>query len=225
MGDVRFSVESREASGKGAARRLRSQGLAPGVVYGGGREATAIAFDVAALERLIETSHGGLNSLIDLEGNSPAAGRTVIAKDLQREPVRGRITHVDFYEVNLKQRIAVSVPVHLTGTPEGVVLGGVLDQQLREIELLCLPSSIPDDIQSDVTALELGDSLHISDLVLPAGVELHTDDSLTVATVLVPRGLRDGEGEPETEGEAAAEGETEAASEEGGEAKAEGSES
>ena len=221
MGDVSFSVESREATGKGAARRLRSRGLAPGVVYGGGREATAIVFEVAAFERLIETSHGGLNSLIDLEGSSPAAGRTVIAKDLQREPIRGRITHVDFYEVNLKEKIAVAVPVHLVGTPEGVVLGGVLDQQLREIELLCLPSSIPDEIQSDVSALELGDSLHISDLVLPAGVVLHTDDSLTVATVLVPRGLREGEGEPEIVGEA----ETETAAEEGGDATAEGSES
>jgi large subunit ribosomal protein L25 len=225
MGDVSFSVESREATGKGAARKLRSRGLAPGVVYGGGREATAIAFDVAALQRLIETSHGGLNSLIDLEGNSPVAGRTVIAKDLQREPIRGRITHVDFYEVNLKEKIAVSVPVHLVGTPQGVVLGGVLDQQLREIELLCLPGSIPDDIQFDVTALELGDSLHISDLVLHAGVELHTDDSLTVATVLVPRGLREGEGEPELETETEGEAETETATEEGGEAPAEGSKS
>ena len=95
MGDVKFAIEARDSRGKGSARQLRQRGFAPGVVYGGGREATSIAFDVSALERLLETSHGGVNTLIDLEGESPAAGRTVIAKELQREPVRGQITHVD----------------------------------------------------------------------------------------------------------------------------------
>lgn len=215
MGDVTFAVEAREGRGKGAARKLRQRGLVPGVVYGGGREATAIALDVAGFERLLETSHGGLNTLIDLAGDSAAAGRTVIAKDLQREAVRGQITHVDFYEIDLKEKIEVSVPIHLTGTPAGVVLGGVLDQQQREITLLCMPDGIPDEIEADVSGMELGDSLHISDLRVPAGVEVHNDDSLTVATVLVPRGLKDGEGEPE----AAAEGEEAA---EGGDDKADG---
>jgi large subunit ribosomal protein L25 len=222
MGDAKFSVESRETKGKGAARKLRASGLAPGVVYGGGREATPIAFDVSRFEKLLEKSHGGINTLIDLEGNSAAAGRTVIAKELQREPVRGAITHIDFYEIDLKEKIAVSVPVHLTGTPEGVVNGGVLDQQLREIELLCLPDVIPDEIEMDVSSMELGDSLHVGDLAVPKGVEFHTDDSLTVATVLVPRGLKEGEGEPEVEAEA--EGEAAAEAEKGGDAPAEGAE-
>jgi len=203
MGDVTFSVEAREGRGKGASRKLRQRGLVPGVVYGGGREATPIALDVAQFERLIETSHGGINTLIDLAGSSPAAGRTVIAKELQREAVRGRITHVDFYEVDLKTKIEVEVPIHLVGTPEGVTLGGVLDQQLREILLMCLPGSIPDDIQADVSGLALGDSLHVADLQVPAGVEIHSEPTLTVATVLVPRGLKDA-GEEGAEGEAPA---------------------
>ncbi len=215
MGDVKFEVERREATGKGAARRLRQRGFAPGVVYGAGEAATAISFDVDGLERLLSTSHGGINTLIDLEGDSAATGKTVIAKELQREAVRGRIIHGDFYEVNLSQKIHVSVPIHLEGTPAGVVLGGVLDQQLREVELLCLPGSIPDDVQIDVSPLELGDSLHISQLSVPAGVEVLTDEALTVATVLVPRGLRDaageGEGEGEGEAEAAAEGDAKSA--------------
>jgi large subunit ribosomal protein L25 len=199
MGDVKFAVESREGRGKGAARKLRGRGMAPGVVYGGGREATPIAFDVAKLERLIATSHGGLNTLIDLEGDSKASGRTVIAKDLQREAVRGAIIHGDFYEINLREKIEVAIPIHIDGEAQGVVLGGVLDQQLREVEILCLPNAIPDDVRIDVSALELGDSLHIGDLVLPDGIELVTDESLTIATVIVPRGLKDGEGEPEAE--------------------------
>jgi large subunit ribosomal protein L25 len=218
MGDVKFAVERRENRGKGVARKLRQRGLAPGVVYGGGREATSIAFDTAGLERLLATSHGGINTLIDLEGDSDASGRTVIAKDLQREAVRGEIIHGDFYEINLTEKIHVSVPIHLEGSPAGVVLGGVLDQQLREVEMLCLPNAIPDDITADVSELELGDSLHIADLAVPAGVEMVTDESLTIATVIVPRGLKDGEGEVaevEGEGEAAegAEGDDAAAAE------------
>jgi large subunit ribosomal protein L25 len=212
MGDVKFVVEARDSGGKGHARRLRMRGLAPGVVYGGGREATPIAFDPAAFERLLETSHGGVNTLIDLEGESLGSGRTVIAKELQREPVRGELIHVDFFEIDLKEKIEVSVPIHLVGTPAGVVLGGVLDQQLREVALLCMPDSIPDDIEIDVTAMELGSSLHVVDLAVPPGVEFHIDESLTVATVLVPRGLTEEE-------ESAAEG---AEGEEGAEAETDG---
>ena len=205
MGDVKLVVERRESTGKGAARKLRQRGLAPGVVYGGGGAAASIAFDAAELQHLLTTSHGGLNTLIDLEGDSEATGKTVIAKDLQREAVRGGIIHGDFYEVDLTEKIHVSVPVHLVGNAAGVLLGGVLDQQLREVELLCLPNAIPDDIETDVTDLELGDSLHVSDLTVPFGVELNTDESLTVATVLVPRGLVEDE-EP-AEGEDAEAGE------------------
>ncbi|MCP4906291.1 MAG: 50S ribosomal protein L25 [bacterium] len=200
MGDVKFSVEARDTRGKGAARRLRERGLVPGVVYGGGREATAIAIDAVGFERLLESSHGGINTLIDLAGETAAAGRTVIAKELQREPVRGAITHIDFYEVDLSAKMEVLVPIHLVGTPEGVVNGGVLDQQQREIALLCLPDAIPDEVEADVSGMELGDSLHVADLTFPAGVEIAVDDSLTVATVLVPRGLKEGEGEVQVEG-------------------------
>ena len=100
----------------------------------------------------------------------------MIAKEIQREAVRGGIIHGDFYEVDLTEKIHVAVPVRLIGSPAGVVLGGVLDQQMREVELLCLPNAIPDDIEVDVTELELGDSLHVSDLTVPFGVELNTDE-------------------------------------------------
>lgn len=189
MGDVQFAVEARD-TGKGASRRLRARGFAPGVVYGSGKPAVTIALDVARFERLLATSHGGVNTLIDLAGPG-VGGKTVIAKELQREPVRGRIIHVDFYEVDLKTKIDVEVPIHLTGTPVGVVNGGVLDQQLRELELLCLPNAIPDEIVVDVTGLDLGSNLHVRDLVVPEGVEVVSDGELTVATVLIPRGLRD----------------------------------
>ena len=126
MGDVTFAVEARETTGKGTNRRLRQRGLVPGVVYGGGRPATPIAFDVARFERLLATSHSGVNTILDLTGPAAVTGKTVIAKELQREAVRGRITHVDFYEVDLKTKIDVEVPIHLVGTPVGVVNGAVI---------------------------------------------------------------------------------------------------
>lgn len=211
MGEVTLAIEARSTRGKGAAREMRRRGQVPAVVYGGGREATAIAIDRSGFERMLETSHSGVNTLIDLAGDSDAAGRTVIAKELQREAVRGELVHVDFYEVDLSAKMEVAVPIHLIGIPEGVVDGGVLDQQLREIVLLCLPNAIPDELEVDVAGMELGDSLHITDLVIPERSELVTDDSLTVATVLVPRGLKDGEGEVAVEevAEGAVEGEGE----------------
>jgi large subunit ribosomal protein L25 len=215
MSDVSFAVEPRSSRGKGAARSLRREGRVPGIVYGGGREATPIALDAAKFERLLERSEAGVNTLIKLTGDSEAAGRTVIAKELQREAVRGQLLHVDLFEVDLQTKIEVSVPIHLVGTPAGVVLGGVLDQQQREVALMCLPNAIPDAIEADVSALELGDSLHVSDLGMPDGTDLVSEGGLTVATVLVPRGLRDsaknagadGEGEEgASEGEGDAEG-------------------
>ncbi len=199
MGDVSFAVEARGTRGKGAARELRRNGMVPAVVYGGGREATAIQIDSAKFERMLETSHAGVNTLIDLEG-SDAGGKTVIAKELQREAVRGELIHVDFYEVDLSTKIEVSVPIHLAGTPAGVVLGGVLDQQMRDITLMCLPNAIPDSVDADVSGMELGDSLHVSDLGLADGVDIATEGELTVATVLIPRGLRDSENADGEEG-------------------------
>ena len=218
MGDVTLATETRSTRGKGAARELRRRGQVPAVVYGGGREATAISIDRTGFERMLEASHSGVNTLIDLAGDSDAAGRTVIAKEFQREAVRGTLIHVDFYEVDLTTTIEIAVPIHLIGSAAGVLLGGVLDQQLREIVLLCLPNAIPDELEIDISGMELGDSLHITDLPIPKGSELVTDDSLTVATVLIPRGLKEGEGEVAV----AEEGE---ASEETGDAPEEGAES
>ena len=117
--------------------------------------------------------------------------------------MRGKLIHVDFYEVDLTTKIEVSVPIHLTGTPAGVVLGGVLDQQMREVTLMCLPDSIPDSIEADVSEMELGDSLHVEQLSVSEGIDVATEGVLTVATVLVPRGLRDAAKDGEDEAEAA----------------------
>ncbi len=184
MAENALSAELREGTGKGVNRKLRAQGRIPAVLYGMQEETKSIVLDPHALNRLLHKSGAGLNTLIDLS----VAGRnqTVLVKSLQRDPVSGAYLHVDFYRLDLTRKITVAVPVHLVGRPKGLESGGILDHPMREIEVECLPTAIPERIDVDVSALEVGDSLHVSDLVLPEGVALKTDPTLSVASVVLP---------------------------------------
>lgn len=189
MGENALAVEVREGIGKGVARKLRARSRIPAVLYGRGKEAVSISLDPTRLEKLLHASSAGLNTLIDLDvqGRSDLSGRTVIVKELQREPIRGALLHADFYEVDLTKTIEVSVPIHVVGTPVGVSLsGGILDMALREIDIECLPRAIPAAIEVDVSALEVGESLHVRDLVVPPGVTLLSDADLSVVSVVLP---------------------------------------
>ncbi len=216
MAETGLSVDLRERSGKGAARKLRAAGRIPGVVYGKGRATTPIALDPHALDRLLKTSEAGLNTLIELTVNGRDGRTTVLVKELQRDPVRGGLLHADLYEVDLTRTIEVEVPIHLIGRPRGVEMGGILDQTLRTIEVECLPSDIPDEVEFDVSHLEIGDVVHVSDLPIPSNVELQTDAHLGVAHVILPAAEEAAEAveaeavptEAEAEGEAAEAGET-----------------
>lgn len=214
MGEISLAVEIRQGRGKGPARQLRLAGRIPGIVYGAKRDSVAISLDPKVLDTLIRTSHAGVNTLIDLEGPSEVSGLTVLVKELQREPVRGELLHADLYEVDANARVRVSVPVHLFGIAQGVTMGGLIDHALREIEIDCLAHAIPDEIVVDVSGLDIGDSIHVSELVLPGDVELHTPAELSVVSVVAPKveeeptveeGLLEGvEGEAPAVGEGAA---------------------
>jgi len=179
-----LTAEPRELTGKGANRKLRVAGRIPGVVYGKKREAQPVALDPTALEKLLRGSGAGLNTLIDLS----VGGRTdtVLVKELQRHPVYGHYWHVDFFQVDLTQKITVSIPLHFIGKAHGVEFGGILDHPLREIEVECLPRAIPEFVEVDVSALEIGQSIHVSELRLPEGVEVKNDPTLPVASVVLP---------------------------------------
>ncbi len=214
MSEVSLAVEEREGRGKGAARKMRAGGRVPGVVYGGGKDPVAVSLDPKALDRIIHTHHAGVNALIDLEGSSGVGGRTVMVKDLDRDPLKGLIRHVDLFEVDTEAQVSVSVPVHLTGTPHGVTMGGLLDHALHKVDITCKAGAIPDELVVDVSHLDLGDSLHVNELQLPDGAEMVTPADLPVAAVVIPRGVAADE-------EEAAEGEEGAEAAEGGEEKAE----
>jgi len=189
VGEHALSVEVREHTGKGTGRKLRAGGRIPAILYGRGRESVPISVDPRLLEKLLATSDAGMNTLIDLAvaGRSDLAGKVVLVKELQRHPVKGSLLHADLYEVDLTKTIEVSVPIHVVGTATGVALeGGILDQALRELLIECLPRAIPDQIDVDVSALTIGQSIHVRDLVLPEGVKLMSDPDLSVVSVVAP---------------------------------------
>lgn len=203
MSQNELAAEPRSATGKGAARKLRATGRIPAVVYGRAMQTRQVSVDPQDLDKLLHSTGAGLNTLIDLQ--LEGAEQQVLLKALQRDPVHGAFLHADFYQVDLSQAVVVSVPLRVVGRAPGVELGdGILDLPLREIEIACLPTAIPDHIEADVSELQIGQSLHVSELHLPEGAELRTDSALAVALVAAPKVEEEAEAEGEApEGEAA----------------------
>jgi large subunit ribosomal protein L25 len=181
---VSLTAESRQPNGKGAARQTRFQKKVPAVIYGHGRETQALAVDALALEKALAGIEPS-STLIELaiEGKTSRA----LIREIQRHPLRPDIIHVDFYEIHAHEKVTLRVPVHLVGSPDGVRnAGGVLDQVIRDVEIEVLPEHIPERVELDVTALAIGHSLHVRDLVIPNALILTSAD-LTIATVVPPR--------------------------------------
>jgi large subunit ribosomal protein L25 len=190
MHTVALTAQVRKNLGKGAARALRHQSLIPAVLYGRGLESLPLAVRPSDIAGAIGTASAE-NILIDLtvaDGESVQSHRAMI-REIQVDPVRREILHVDFLGISMDRQITVEVPVNLVGEPVGVsaATGGMLQQVLRSVEIACLPDRIPESLDLDVTSLAIGHSLHVSDLSAPEGVELLADPGLTVATVLAPR--------------------------------------
>jgi large subunit ribosomal protein L25 len=181
-----LQVATRTATGKGAARSLRREGKVPGVIYGHGREAEAVAVDTAALHRML-VGVSAATAIVDvaIDGRAPVKA---LIRELQRDPLRpGEIIHLDLYEVRSDEEITLQVPVRLIGIPDGVRnFGGVLDHVLRELEIEVLPSEIPEHVDLDVTALTIGHSLFVRDLKVDKAKILNDPDT-PICTVVAPR--------------------------------------
>ena len=181
-----LEVKPREGSGKGAARRLRSQGLVPAVVYGKHLEKPlSVAVDPKAVKQAINTPHK-LNTLITLKGLG--ADQQVLFKDYQRDPVSRDILHVDFIAVREEDQVKVNVPLVLVGKAEGVAEGGLLTQIRREIEIYAKPNAIPERIEVDVTPLKINQAIHINDVKMAEGVTVKSNVNYTVAVLSAPEG-------------------------------------
>lgn len=182
MTQVDLNVEIREKSGKGVARQLRAAGKLPAVVYGKGIEPTTIIVDPKALHHAL-SGDAGLNTLLKLNGVSALAGKVFILKNADVDPIKRTMINADFQAINLKEKSLFMVPINVVGTAAGQKEGGTLQLVRTELEVLCLPTQVPQEIDIDVTALHLGDTIHINDVVAPEGVELVHDVNFTVITL------------------------------------------
>lgn len=180
-----IDVEVREGTGKGPARRARRAGKVPAVFYGAAAPTRPIALDRRQFAQRLAQLEGA--HLIELRSGDPALDRRkVLLREVQVDPVAGAPLHVDFYEVALDQPIDVKVRLHFDGRAAGVTLGGILQPILRELEVSCLPTKIPDFIAVDVSQLGIHDTVHVQDLVLPEGVAVVSQDNDPVVTVVPP---------------------------------------
>jgi len=214
-----ISAEPRERAGKGASRALRREGRVPAVIYGDKKEAIAIHVEERALNKLLGTGLF-MNSLVQVDVDGKKT-RT-LPKDVAFDPVTDRPLHVDFFRLAKGAKVQVNIPVVFINEEEspGLKRGGVMNVVRHELDLMCDADQIPDQIEIDVTGLEIGDSIHISHVTLPEGAESAiTDRDFTIAGVTAPSALKSSEDEDEAaegfEGEEGAEGE-ESEGEEGG---------
>jgi large subunit ribosomal protein L25 len=170
--------------GKEASRKLRQKGLLPAICYGPKTDSVPLSLDT---KELMKTVGMGENVLIDLmigDGNK-AAQKVVVVRDLQIDPIKDQFIHVDLFEVVMDEEISVEIPVVLVGKPEGVKMGGVLEQITREVTVECLPADIPQSIEVDVSHLDIGDTIHIGDIKLGKAKVL-VDPTTTIATLVPP---------------------------------------
>ena len=225
---VKLEVQVRDARGSAEVRRLRKEGLIPGVIYGGGNDPAAITVPERTLRKAL-TGSGGLHAILDVvvDGADGNAARPAILKDYQQDVITGRVTHIDLHQVRLDRPIQASVVIQLIGESAGVKEGGVLSQVTREITVEALPMEIPEHIDADVSEMLVGDTLRLADVRPIEGVTFLDDlEGTVLASVSAPtvfeepeveveegeegEELPEGEEAPEVEGEAPAEGEAEA---------------
>ncbi len=188
MEKILLKADKRAETGKGSARSLRRQDILPAVMYGVGKT-TPIKLNRKEIQKLIY-SGGGEHALITLElseGGSKTSEHPVLIKDYQREPVSEELLHVDFIEVSLKEKIRVTIPVVIVKEPAGIKMGGIMQHRVREIEVECLPTQIPDKIEIDAGFVEIGHSLHVSDIPAVEGIKIVTDPSEVILSVTAPK--------------------------------------
>ncbi len=203
MQQAKLEVQQRNAFGKQSARDLRKEGGVPAVLYGRAQDTVAIQLDARTFRQFLRTY--GENVIINMEvsaGNT----ETVIIKEIQRHPVdKQRLIHADFIRISLDEPVTSAVPVVLVGNPLGVQEGGVLEFPLRQVSLHCLPMQIPNEITIDVGHLDIGDTVHVSELTLDEEIDILDEPERIIATVSLPRiqledevtEAEDGEGEEE----------------------------
>lgn len=183
MQEKQLNVELRSKTGKGISRQLRSADMVPGVVYGKGMDPMAISIKYRELQAAM-AGEGGQNNLITLVGGGSLDQCMAIIVDLQRDTLKGTYRHVDLHRINMNETLRITVPIVLKGAAIGVKEGGLLDLAHHELHVECLPGSIPDHIEIDITDLAMTHSIHVSDIVVPEGVKILDNPKTPIVSVL-----------------------------------------
>jgi large subunit ribosomal protein L25 len=200
MSEFKLAAENRSDAGKGAARRLRASGRVPAVLYGHGTKPQHLSVDARQFGQALRTD-AGVNVLISLE-----VGRDqhlALAKEIQRHPVKGNLIHVDFIQVRRGEKVHVQVPVHLVGEAPGAREGGIVDQDLYQVNVEAEVTAVPEAVEADVSGLDIGDVLRVADLKAPGGSVILDDPEASVVSVVAPTVEAEPEVEEAEEGEAA----------------------
>jgi large subunit ribosomal protein L25 len=182
---LEIHVDARELGSKRTARRLRRDGKIPGILYGPKTQAVPLEFNKKEFSNRVAGLEG--SHLVRLQSNSDAlANKVALVKDMQYHPITGDVMHADLYEVDLTAKIQVHVPLHFVGKAAGVVRGGILQPIVRELQVECLPLDIPEFFNVEVSALDIGDSIHIEDLAMPEGVTAVHESNIPLVSVVPP---------------------------------------
>ena len=183
MAELTLEVLRREEAGKGPSRRLRQQGKVPAVVYGGHRDTVPIMVDRKAVTDLIQKSEHGVRSIFLLKMSGSDQQRHAMIKEIQIDPISRKMTHIDFIRIVMDEVVRTTVPVHVIGSPISVKEGGLLDFQVRDLHVECLPNAIPDKVEVDISNLGMHQYFRISDLKAPEGVKILDDPDRVVVGV------------------------------------------
>jgi large subunit ribosomal protein L25 len=185
-----LTAHERELGRKGPSRRLRAAGQIPGIVYGHDFEPQAVAFSAAEFDSLLRHRSGTM--IIDLKVAGAGGDRLTVIREIQRNPVNGRVLHVDLQRISLKEKVHVQVPLHVIGVSPGVKEdGGILEYPVRSLDVKCLPNQIPDHFELDISSLRIGDAIHVRDLPIDHQLfEVLNEPEMVVVTVSAPRLLK-----------------------------------
>ncbi|MEM7147744.1 MAG: 50S ribosomal protein L25, partial [Verrucomicrobiota bacterium] len=218
-----LQATKRDDAGSSVAKRLRRSGIVPAVVYGAQQDNYSIQLPAKAITDLLHASSTE-NVLVNLQiEGAKEKDKMALIQAVQHDPLTGAIIHVDFHAVKAGEKINATVPLVLTGTAAGIQMGGLMDHQLHTIDVQCLPEDLPEQLEVDVTALQIGEAAHVSDIVLPANVEVALDGDVVVALVQEIRVGKEEAETPEAEGEGEEGAEGAAEGEGGGDGGGEGS--
>ena len=183
---VKLKAEPRNVTGRLAARKLKARGIVPAVIYGGKHKSQPLQVSERDINAMLSHASGE-NILVELEITGEKSSRTALLQEVQHSPVRGDVVHVDFHAISMDEKIEANVPLEPFGVANGVKnFGGLLEQNVRSLSIECLPRDLPDKITVDVSALNIGDAIHVRDIKLPQGVVAKVTSDLTVFSVVAP---------------------------------------